>query len=246
MQDGDQDTDSTTLTITINGEDDGVTISGLDGEGAEETVFENDLANGTSPDAAALSQSGTFSFVSPDGAASITIGGQVFTFAQLTNSGTTPLIIDGPHGNLVINGFSGTAAGGTVSYTYTLDTAVDNAPASDNFLESFNIVVADVDGSSDSASLDVDIIDDHPIANPDTNSISEKGTSVSGNVLPNDVAGADGSKEVTTTGTIHGTYGDLVLSSGGGYTYTLHTDPATQAALAALDTLGVSAKPSQS
>src|SRR4051794_1513959 len=54
ITDGDGDTDTATLTITINGTEDGVTITGLDGVGAEETVNENDLADGSSPNASAL------------------------------------------------------------------------------------------------------------------------------------------------------------------------------------------------
>ena len=54
IQDGDGDTSSATLTITINGSDAGVTINGLDAVGAEETVDEDDLPDGSSPDAAAL------------------------------------------------------------------------------------------------------------------------------------------------------------------------------------------------
>ena len=49
MQDADGDPDTATLTITINGTDDGLTVNGLDGVGAEETVYENDLADGSSP-----------------------------------------------------------------------------------------------------------------------------------------------------------------------------------------------------
>ncbi|HEY1100488.1 MAG TPA: Ig-like domain-containing protein, partial [Myxococcota bacterium] len=61
LRDGDGDPAVTTLTIIINGADDGVTINGLDGAGAEEVVNEDDLFDGSSPDAAALTQTGTFS-----------------------------------------------------------------------------------------------------------------------------------------------------------------------------------------
>src|SRR3546814_6151983 len=54
ITDGDGDTSATVLTITINGTDDGVTVDGLDAEGAELIVDEDDLADGPSPDAAAL------------------------------------------------------------------------------------------------------------------------------------------------------------------------------------------------
>ena len=60
ITDGDGDTSTATLTITVNGADDGVTINGLSGEGAEVVVSDANLADGSSPNAAALTQTGSF------------------------------------------------------------------------------------------------------------------------------------------------------------------------------------------
>src|SRR3546814_12180886 len=76
LTDGDGDARTATISITIQGSDDGVTINGLDGEGAEETVFENDLPGGSSENAAALTQTGGFTLSAPDGVATVTVGGQ--------------------------------------------------------------------------------------------------------------------------------------------------------------------------
>src|SRR3990167_2722016 len=227
MRDSDNDPDSATLTITIQGADDGVTITGLDQQGGEVLVDEDDLSGGTDQ-SDSLSDSGSFGVSAPDGIATVSIGGVSFTYAQLANAGSVNLVIDSPAGVLAINGYSGTALGGTVSYSYTLQDPVSNALGSDQASESFAVVVTDVDGSSANDSLDVTIIDDQPIAANDSNSLGEDTASVGGNVLTNDIAGADGGKVVTTPGSYAGTYGQLLLNADGSYSYTLYTDPATQ------------------
>ncbi|HKY82441.1 MAG TPA: VCBS domain-containing protein, partial [Sphingobium sp.] len=79
ITDGDGDASTATLTITINGADDGVVITGLTGgpgaDGAELVVLENDLADGSSPDAAALTRTGEFSVTAADGLTGVTVGG---------------------------------------------------------------------------------------------------------------------------------------------------------------------------
>jgi hypothetical protein len=73
MRDGDLDTSSANINVTILGANDIVTITGLTGNQA--TVDEDDLSDGTSPNAAALNPDRARSQVSaPDGIASITIG----------------------------------------------------------------------------------------------------------------------------------------------------------------------------
>ncbi len=151
--------------------DNGVIITGLDGqvslEGADLQVNEGHLPTGSAP-STATSQSGTFGISAPDGIATLTIAiaGNTFTFtyAQLANSAVVPLEIDSPAGVLVIDGFTGTQQGGTVSFAYTLQDPVMNASDEDQAGESFSVVVVDTDGDSASASLDVLIIDDAPQA----------------------------------------------------------------------------------
>ena len=197
LTDGDGDPSSATITITIQGSDDGVTINGLDGEGAEETVFENDLADGSSADAAALTQTGNFSLSAPDGVATITVGGQPIFGASGFISGVT---LSNAYGTLTITGFTpvigadGDVTGGTVSYSYTLnDNTLLHAGANDGSLtDSFAVVVTDTDGSTDTASLDVRVVDDVPTAVNDSAGQLAENASVTVNVFANDVAGADG------------------------------------------------------
>src|SRR3546814_8858730 len=86
ITDGDGDPATTTLTITINGANDGVTINGLAVPGGEEIVNEDDLPDGSSPDAAALTQTGGFTIDAPDGLNNVTVG----TAQVMTNGVFTP------------------------------------------------------------------------------------------------------------------------------------------------------------
>ncbi|MFC6672535.1 DUF5801 repeats-in-toxin domain-containing protein [Marinobacterium aestuariivivens] len=169
MTDADGDERTATLTITINGVGGGVVITGLDGEGAEEIVDEANLADGSSPDAGALVQTGTFGFTAEDGIGTVQIGGPAgltLTLADLNDLGATPQSFGTAYGTLTLTGFSGDEFGGTLNYSYQLDDNVDNdsqAGATDgDYLESIGVVVTDHDGSTDSASFDVQIIDDVP------------------------------------------------------------------------------------
>lgn len=79
-----------------------------------------------------------------------------------------------------------------VSYTYTL---LDNETHPDGdgtngLQESFTVVAKDTDGSTATGSLDVTVVDDVPQAHCDFARV-EVGGQVSGNVLANDVIGAD-------------------------------------------------------
>ncbi|MFQ2564565.1 Ig-like domain-containing protein, partial [Aeromonas caviae] len=61
-----------------------------------------------------------------------------------------------------------------------------------------------------------------PTAVSDVNltAASENNLVLNGNVITNDVQGADGA--AVTAGTLSGTYGSLVLNANGTYTYTLN------------------------
>ncbi len=83
----------------------------------------------------------------------------------------------------------------------------------------------DDNGTTANATLDVNVIDDLPKALDDSNTgtASETTLTLTGNVLTNDVQGAD---RVPTgpviAGTFTGTYGTLELHTDGTYTYTLN------------------------
>src|SRR3546814_10019107 len=98
ITDGDGDISAATLTITINGSDDGVTVNGLAAVGAELIVDEDNLADGSSPDAAALTQDGSFSVSAPDGLANVSVGG----VPVVTNGVFTPGAVASPLGTVNI------------------------------------------------------------------------------------------------------------------------------------------------
>ncbi|AMK22831.1 MULTISPECIES: Ig-like domain-containing protein [unclassified Sphingobium] len=226
LTDGDGDPSSATITITIQGSDDGVTINGLDGEGAEETVLENDLPGGSSEDAAALTQTGSFTLSALDGVATITVGGQPIFGASGFISGVT---LSNAYGTLSITGFTptvgadGDVIGGTVSYSYVLnDNTLLHTGANDGSLtDSFAVVVTDTDGSTDSASLDIRVVDDVPTAVDDSAGQLTENAAVTIDVFANDVAGADGvdlaSGVALETGAAKGT---VVYQGNGVFLYT--------------------------
>ncbi|HML42225.1 MAG TPA: DUF5801 repeats-in-toxin domain-containing protein [Hyphomicrobium zavarzinii] len=195
IRDADGDPAIATLTITVNGADDPVTISGLDVAGGELVVDEDDLAAsrgagesaGSSPNAAALTQTGTFTITAPDGVAAISVHN---TSVPLT--GPFPLNITTPLGNtLSITGFN--AATGVVSYAYTLlDNEAHPAGLGENSItESFTVEVTDTDGSQATGSIDVRIVDD--IVSVDiggASTVNENGAPVNGTYQF--TAGADG------------------------------------------------------
>ncbi|PMZ49034.1 hypothetical protein C1X25_31700, partial [Pseudomonas sp. GW247-3R2A] len=78
-------------------------------------------------------------------------------------------------------------------YSYTLadNETHPNANGANSITENFNVVATDTDGSTATGQINVNIVDDLPTAKADTASVVEGGT-VSGNVLDNDIGGADG------------------------------------------------------
>ncbi|WP_414904173.1 VCBS domain-containing protein, partial [Pseudomonas sp. IT-P260] len=224
ITDSDGDTSTANLVLQIHNNDDPVVISGLDVNGGELTVYEKNLSTGSAPDANALTQSGTFTITALDGVTTLTVGG----IAVVTNGVAAgfPQSVTTPLGStLTITGFNATT--GVVSYSYTL---VDNeshptANGANNLPEQFAVTVVDDNGTTANATLDVNIIDDLPKAVDDSNTgtASETTLTLTGNVLTNDVQGAD---RVPTgpviAGTFTGTYGTLELHTDGTYTYTLN------------------------
>ncbi|WP_157058277.1 DUF5801 repeats-in-toxin domain-containing protein [Altererythrobacter epoxidivorans] len=170
ITDGDGDTRTTTITITVNGTDDPVVITGLDGEGAEEVVDEDDLSpDGSSPDVPALTQGGEFTVNSVDGLTTVTVGGvTVFDSSAAT---VYPVTVTGDYGEVRITGVSVTtdAGGDVVSATFTYEyeltgNTLDHSPVAgeNSVFDNFEVIAKDSDGSEDIASLDVEVIDDIP------------------------------------------------------------------------------------
>ncbi|MHA6138012.1 retention module-containing protein [Pseudomonas mohnii] len=235
LKDADGDTSTANLVLQIHNNDDPVTIGGLNVEGGELTVYEKNLTYGSNPDAAALTQSGTFTVNAPDGLQSLTVsgvsiisGGVPVGFPQSgsTDTGAT----------FTVTGYN--PATGVVSYSYTLNytDTHPNANGANSITEHFEVVATDTDGSTAHAQIDVNIVDDLPTANADKASVTEGGV-VTGNVLANDVGGADGPaagggvvgvRAGSDTSTpvvgglnsqINGTYGYLTLDAHGNAEY---------------------------
>lgn len=196
LTDGDGDTSVTTLTVTINGDDDVVTINGLDLQTPELTVDEDDLADGSSPDPAALTPSGDFTVDSPDGLDTLTVGG-----VQVWGGGESyPISIPGAYGTVNITGVTvtidanGDVVSATVSYEYELsdNTLAHMADGEDELVDSLEVVATDSDGSQDTASLDIAVVDDVPTANDDSAGQGAENAPIVIDALANDVFGADG------------------------------------------------------
>ncbi len=239
LTDSDGDTSTANLVLQIHNNDDPVILNGLDVNGGELTVYEKNLSDGTSPDASALTQSGTFTVTALDGLQTLTVGGiNVVTggvAAGFPQSTVTPL-----GSTLTITGYN--PATGVVSYSYTLvdNETHPNGNGANSITENFNVVATDTDGSTASGQINVNIIDDLPSAHADSASVAEGGT-VSGNVLDNDIGGADGpavtgavvgvraGSDTSTSAigglnsNINGTYGYLTLDANGNAVY--HSNP---------------------
>ncbi|MBC3208454.1 retention module-containing protein [Pseudomonas sp. SWRI111] len=232
ITDADGDTSTANLVLQIHNNDDPVIIDGLNVAGGELTVYEKNLSDGSAPDAGALTQNGTFTITALDGVTSLTVGG-IAVIANGLAAGL-PQSITTPQGNtLTITGFN--AATGVVSYSYTLadNEAHPNADGANSLPEQFTVTVVDDNGTTANGTLDVNIVDDLPKANDDSNgTASESQLTLTGNVLTNDVQGADRVPTgPVTAGTFTGTYGTLVLNADGTYTYTLNTSDADFKAL---------------
>ncbi|WP_236321816.1 retention module-containing protein, partial [Aeromonas veronii] len=161
-----QDTVTSTLVVSITPVDEEVGLAGLAREGGEVQVSDTNLADGSDPNAAALTQSGVFTFNAPDGVQSLTLAGvTLITNGQLGAS--FPQSIISPLGNaLTITAvtYNPVTGAGQVSYSYTLgDNENHTRPVNDTSLsESFSVVLIDSDGDTASDTLDVAILDDIP------------------------------------------------------------------------------------
>ena len=249
LTDADGDTSNANLVLQVHNNDDPVIIDGLDTEGGELTVQEKNLDDGSSPDASALTQSGTFTVTALDGVQTLSVGGITVVSGGVT-AGFPQSITTALGNTLTVTGFN--AATGVVSYSYTLldNEAHPNANGANSLGEQFAVVVTDDNGTTANGNLDVNIVDDLPTARADSASVEEGGT-VSGNVLNNDEGGADGpaasgavigvraGSDTSTSAIgglnsqINGTYGYLTLDANGNAVY--HSNPNAVSAPGATD-----------
>ena len=234
IKDGDGDLSTTTLTIQLSD-------SGLEASTSSVVVYEqaldfeqedDDLAPGTVvgsiPGDTRETQKGQLTATGGIGALKYSLEAR-----DPVDPG------QGDYGQIVLN------ADG--SYTYTLTRPVSSSTDVDNQginievgVDSFTYTVEDANGNIRQGTIRIDIVDDVPRAVEDTKGVEEGGVA-EGNVLTNDIFGADGaaagggvvavqvndaSKSVVDgAGTsIEGSYGTLVLNADGNYRYTVSPD----------------------
>ncbi|MCA3105381.1 MAG: DUF4347 domain-containing protein [Rhodocyclaceae bacterium] len=197
--------DTAVLAITITGVTDGSpSISAVDGNGAaagQATVYESGLTL-DGPPGQSRTASGELTVSAPEGLATVSIGGTVFTVAQLAGySALSPsAAIVTAAGSLRVTGFvvvSGADAAPTsarVLFSYTLDAAQLQSGGSESL---DTLALRAVDASSAAASgsgaLGVAIIDDLPAARADSVVVVAGTTAaalqVAGNVVTRAAAG---------------------------------------------------------
>ncbi|WP_046863564.1 DUF5801 repeats-in-toxin domain-containing protein [Microvirga massiliensis] len=210
--------------------------------GGEATVREANLADGSAPDAAALTQTGFFTISTPDGLADLTVGGK----AVISGGVFTPTSVDTQYGRLTFTGFD--AATGRVSYSYELVSPA-NVDASEVF-DNIAVTLTDIDGDTATDVLSIRVIDDAPDARDDVDEVAAGDLGpATGNVITGmdgaagdanttdgvkDAQGADGASvtliqaiggaaiPVSAVGAtvIDGQYGRLTISANGEYSYT--------------------------
>ncbi len=201
----------------------------------QDNFYDSYLASGTD------TINNSFSFEALSGFKNIQIGTQSFNESDLIALNSTPVDIVMQAGTISLNSYLQTDNQYVISYTYQTSQNYLHAANSDLFVDSLAVIVTDVGGQDASGFLSINVIDDNPIAQADTDSIQE-GLSVNyvtGNVFTNDHIGADDESSATpvvsvdggTIGTsFYGSYGELLLKADGTYTYYLdNTNPTVRA-----------------
>ena len=189
LNDADGDTSTATLSLDVQGANDPVSIT-IDC--AQLNVYEKFLADGSAPNPQGTLVNGTLKVTALDGLQSLTVGGiEVIKGGLLADFATTDLSTSTAHGSLIVTGYD--AASGTLFYTYQLTDNVthdigsgDGAGANIDS-EQFQVVAVDRDGSRDSASFTVNIVDDLPVADSIERSVNA-GTMDSNLVIVLDVS----------------------------------------------------------
>ena len=233
--DADGDVAEGSLTITINGVDNGIVIEPSDPSAGSDTltVYESGLAGGpqAGQSGAPTTAEGSLSISAPDGVASIAIGNVTVYENGVLTGNTVPT----DEGVLTVTGFD--AATGELKFSYALkdNTTEHGDPGKDHVSHDLAVTVTDVDGSTAGGTITVNIVDDVPTAKADSVSLTEAQAQAGGswgNVLTNDVFGADAPLHETVTsikgGTlgnpVSGQYGQLTLQADGTYAYRLDPD----------------------
>ncbi|NNC47640.1 MAG: tandem-95 repeat protein [Sphingomonas sp.] len=230
LLDGDGDTSAAFLTIIMDGENDLVVLNGLDGQGPELSVDEDDLPAGSDTTPESLVDGDSFSFEAADGVNDVTVGGVLIIQNGVFLGAKT---INDDYGELRITDFipdtdlNGLVIGGTFIYEYELDAnaLIHGNAGEDGIVRSFEVKVTDQDVDMATGSLDVQIVDDVPTANDDGSLaapiVVAEDTPEFIDVFANDVEGADGVDLGNNLTVLSGpANGDLIYHGDGTFTYT--------------------------
>ena len=133
--------------------------------------------------------------------------------------------------------FSQNAATGKFEYTYTQYASLDHEEGlatDDTMALNFGVTITDEYGLSTTTTVTVNVNDDNPLANDDSDHLADGETVADGNVLDDngngaDELSADNANQVSLVSSATGKYGDLTIFADGSYTYTLHANWATTA-----------------
>ncbi|NNC36204.1 MAG: tandem-95 repeat protein [Hyphomonadaceae bacterium] len=205
ITDADGDTSIATATITLEADSAPVL------ESDSGSVDESALVSGS--DAVSTDETTTGGIFIDTGNDSV--GTLVIDGIDVTSGGT----VNGTYGVLTV-----TETNGDYTYSYELtDNTTDHANGA--VVEDFNVEVTDSDGDVVSDTLTIDVLDDSPSAENDSNTATEGGADATGNVLDNDTIGADdgivGTDSVVSLDSpAVGTFGTLTLNADGTYVYT--------------------------
>ncbi|MDT8896589.1 retention module-containing protein, partial [Halomonas sp. I1] len=223
VTDGNGNSDSAQVTVTVTGETDAPPVVDID-DGAP------GLANAdlTVTEATGNTVTGTATVGAEAGIDSVTVNDQDITGATSAN----PVTIPGAEGELRITGYN--AATGEISYDYTEDGDAEDHSDGEIF-DRFDLEVTDLAGESTTDSLDIRIEDTEPAAGDDSAAIGEDDTdAVTGNVLANDTESADTPSAISfdADDVAAAQYGTFVDNGDGNWTYQVDT---TNGAVQALD-----------
>ena len=250
IKDADGDVSTATLTITINGADNAVAVtSGADASSGTDsvTVDEANLVAGSDPDAAELTQAGSFTITAQDGVQTVVIGeGNGAVTVVEAGEFVKDQTIDTGDGTLSITGYAYDDATGTATLTYKFELSDANAGHTgddgEKLSHEYAVTVTDNDGTTETGTLQVNVKDDAPAATADKNSIDEGSTAaVEGDVLANDHYYADGEHATEafawTSTPADAKYGTITLNENGTYSYELDGSNAAVRALPQGETL---------
>ena len=234
--DADEDMAKGSVTITINGVNNGIVVEPTDPDAGSDkvTVYESGLVNGSEAGDKPISASGSLLISAPDGVASIVIGGKQVVVNETLTSIENDLKIPMDEGTLIVEGFDKVTGELTFTYTLTDNTTEHNTDATDTQVSHvFTVMVTDMDGTAVGSTVTVTIEDDGPSINVTglEGAVGSGTTSAEGSWTHDFGADLPGVQKITVNGQeltlreggsveVQGTYGTLTVNADGSYSYT--------------------------